>query len=156
MKKGRFLVLKDDNYIYSVTDIKQNYRKTKDERFKIKSPADVIEFLRKKIGKSAREHFIVIGLNTKNEVLFSYVAFIGSLNASIVHPRETFQVAILNSCANIIVAHNHPSGDVSPSYEDREATNRLVQAGEILGIDVLDHIIVTQDNDFSFRENNYI
>lgn len=149
-------MFKDERYTYSITDIKQTYRKTRSERFKIKSPIDVSEFVRKEIGKSSREHFLVIGLNTKNEVLFTYVAFIGSLNATIIHPREIFQVAVLNSCANIIVAHNHPSGDISPSYEDRDVTNRLVQAGEILGINLLDHIIVTQDNEFSFKENNYI
>lgn len=149
-------MFKDERYIYSITDIKQTYRKTRSERFIIKSPVDVSEFVRKELGKSSREHFLVIGLNTKNEVLFTYVAFIGSLNATIIHPREIFQVAVLNSCARIIVAHNHPSGDISPSYEDRDVTNRLVQAGEILGISLLDHIIVTQDNEFSFKENNYI
>ncbi|WBF54027.1 JAB domain-containing protein [Macrococcoides canis] len=142
------------NYIYEIKDVKQYYRKTRDERIKVKSPENVADFCKKLIGNSVREKFLLVGLNTKNEVTFVYTVFIGTINMSPIHPREVFQVAILNSCASIILAHCHPSDDPTPSNEDREATKRFEECGELLGIPVLDHIIVTENSYFSFRENN--
>ena len=88
------------------------------------------------------EVFAILCLNTKNKVAGAHIISQGSLSASIVHPREVFKAAILNNAASIILAHNHPSGDPEPSWEDIETTRRLVEAGEILGIRVLDHIII--------------
>ena len=81
---------------------------------------------------------------------------IGSLSSSIVHPREVFQTAVSESAASVALAHNHPSGDVSPSQDDIELTRRLVQAGEIMGIDVLDHLIISDDDFLSLKERGLI
>ncbi len=99
-----------------------------------------------------REHFYCIGLNTKNTVKYVELVSLGSLSASIVHPRETFRLAVLRGVAAVIFAHNHPSGDTRPSQEDILLTRRLTQAGEVLGIKVLDHVIVGEGK-FSFRDN---
>ncbi|WP_257351447.1 RadC family protein [Pseudalkalibacillus decolorationis] len=111
------------------------------DRFAIRSPEDAFTYL-KDMQHLTREEFVVLGLNTKNEVLFRQTIFTGSLNASIVHPRETFKALIKRSCASAIVAHNHPSGNPSPSREDLEVTKRLCEVGKVIGIEILDHIIV--------------
>ena len=96
-------------------------------------------------------------LNTKNQVVGLHRAHVGSLNASIVHPREVMKCAILNNAASIIVAHQHPSGDPTPSKEDLEVTKRLAEAGKIIGIDVLDHVIVTYTGkNVSLKEKGYL
>lgn len=92
-----------------------------------------------------REHFIVIGLDTKNKPCYREIVSIGTLNASIIHPREVFKKAIMMSCNTILIAHNHPSGSLEASQEDEEITERLKQAGDILTIKVLDHIIIGKD-----------
>ncbi|HBG22290.1 MAG: DNA repair protein RadC [Syntrophaceticus sp.] len=103
-----------------------------------------------------REHFRVMLLNTKNRVLGLETVSIGSLNASLVHPREVFKNAIQRSAAAIILIHNHPSGDPSPSPEDLEITVRLCEAGRLLGIEILDHIIIGDHVYASFREKGLI
>ena len=97
------------------------------------------------------EVFAILCLNTKNKVAGAHIISQGSLSASIVHPREVFKAAILNNAASIILAHNHPSGDPEPSRDDIETTRRLVEAGEILGIKVLDHVIIGEQY-LSMRE----
>lgn len=99
-----------------------------------------------------KEHFVCLFLNTKNHVLAQETLSIGSLNASIVHPREIFRAAIKRSSASIICAHNHPSGDPTPSPEDIQITERLVQAGELIGIEVLDHVIIGDKHYISLKE----
>lgn len=102
---------------------------------------------------SDREMFLVASLNTKNEPTQIEVVSIGSLNSSIVHPREVFKSAIIANASSIICAHNHPSGDLTPSNEDIEVTKRLVDAGKLLGINVLDHIIMNDEGEYkSIRE----
>ena len=108
----------------------------------ISSPADVDGLLRGRIANLDRENFVVVLLNTKNEVLGFPTVSVGTLSASLVHPREVFKPAIRASAAGIILAHNHPSGRVKPSREDREVTRRLKEASEIIGIEVLDHVIL--------------
>jgi DNA repair protein RadC len=98
------------------------------------------------------ENFRVVFLDSKNQIINSKIIFIGTLNESVVHPREIFKSAILENSANIILIHNHPSGDLNPSEEDIKTTKELVKAGEILGIKVLDHIIVGNNSFFSFLE----
>ena len=96
-------------------------------------------------------------LNTKNQVVGLHRAHVGSLNASIVHPRDVMKCAILNNAASIIVSHQHPSGDPTPSREDIEVTKRIVEAGKILGIEVLDHVIVTYTGKHvSLKEKGYL
>ncbi len=108
----------------------------------ISSPADVDRLLRGRIANLDRENFVVVLLNTKNEVIEAPVVSVGTLSASLVHPREVFKPAIRASAASVILAHNHPSGKVEPSREDRDVTSRLGEAAQVLGIEVLDHVIV--------------
>ncbi len=104
-----------------------------------------------------KEHFWILGVNTKNVVQYADLVSLGSLSASIVHPRETFRLAVMKASAAIIVGHNHPSGDTRPSQEDILLTKRLFQAGEILGIAVLDHVIIgSNGNYFSFRDSGWM
>ena len=105
------------------------------------------------IGDADREHFTVAALDARRHVIGVQVVSVGTLSASLVHPREVFKPAILLNAAAIVVCHNHPSGDTSPSSEDREATRRLSRAGELLGIPVADHIILGRGQEFfSFRD----
>lgn len=121
----------------------------------IKSPGEAARLIRRILDDTDREQFVVLALNAKNRVLGVNIASVGSLNSSIIHPREIFKFAYLANAAAVILAHNHPSGDPEPSPEDREVTRRLIEAGQVLGIDVLDHVIVG-DADcrdyWSFRE----
>ena len=117
----------------------------------ISSPADVDRLLRGRIANLDRENFVVVLLNTKNEVIESPLVSVGTLSSDLVHPREVCKPAIRASAASVILAHNHPSGKVEPSREDREVTSRLVGAAEILGIEVLDHVILG-DGFYSMKE----
>ena len=116
----------------------------------IRGPEDALPFLRK-YTKAKREHFVVLLLNARHELIGTEVVSVGSLNASIVHPREVFLPAVSASAASVILAHNHPSGDPEPSEEDLSITKRLVEVGELIGIGVLDHVIVASRGLVSFR-----
>ena len=115
------------------------------------TPKDVWEEL-KDVRNHKKEHFITLYLDSRNQEMKREIISIGSLNANIVHPREVFEPAVRNYAAHIIVAHNHPSGEPDPSKDDIEITRRLVEAGKILGIEVLDHIIVARNGFMSFKE----
>ncbi|MCK5493483.1 MAG: DNA repair protein RadC [Candidatus Omnitrophica bacterium] len=121
----------------------------------LNSPQLVFEYLRERIGKKKKEHFTIICLDTRNNLIIEEVS-VGTLNASLVHPREVFKKAILNNSAHVIIAHNHPSGDPSPSEDDIVTTRRLVESGKILGIAVTDHIIVTQNGFVSLKEQGFV
>jgi DNA repair protein RadC len=121
----------------------------------LNTPQILFEFLKEKIGKEKKEHFAILFFDTRNKLVHNNIS-IGSLNASIVHPREVFNDAVLKSASHIIVAHNHPSGDPMPSEEDIITTKRLVEAGKILGIIVQDHMIVTRGGYYSFAEEGLI
>ncbi len=108
------------------------------------------------IRDSKKEHFMAFYLDTQNYLIERQIISIGTLNASLVHPREVFEPAIKHSAAAIIVAHNHPSGNTEPSPDDIEVTKRLVEAGKILGIDILDHVIITKDSFISLKEKGLI
>jgi DNA repair protein RadC len=103
-----------------------------------------------------KEYFKIIILDTKNKVLDVCTISIGSLNSSIVHPREVFHEAVKKSAASILLVHNHPSGETQPSREDINITKRLIEAGELMGIKVLDHIIIGDGVYLSFKEENII
>ncbi len=128
------------------------------KRVMIRSPKDVFDMVRGDMEFLEVEHFDVIGLTTKNHVVFRKNISIGSLNASLVHPRETFKGLIRRSCASCILVHNHPSGETSPSNEDITLTNNLVECGKVLGIEVVDHIIVGGSGGgyISFKEKGFI
>lgn len=121
------------------------YTPDKNKRIIVRSPKDVFDLVRADMEFLQVEHFDVIGLSTKNHVLFKENISIGSLNASIVHPREAFKGLIRRSCAACILVHNHPSSDPLPSDEDILLTKKLVECGKLIGIEVLDHIIVGAD-----------
>ncbi|MGG3803698.1 DNA repair protein RadC [Metabacillus fastidiosus] len=122
----------------------------------VRSPEDGYQLLKQFLGEVDREYFIIVCLDTKNQPTAINICHIGSLNASIVHPRECFKPAILSNAASILVGHNHPSGQAAPSREDIEVTKRLVEAGKIIGIDVLDHIIIGDNQFVSLKEKGYV
>lgn len=124
-------------------------------RPRYKSPEEIYQLL-KTMGKLDREHFVVLHLDGKNSIIAKETVSIGSLDQSIVHPREVFKAAIINSSAAVIFAHNHPSGDPAPSKQDREITRRLKEAAAIIGIEVLDHIIIGNRCYFSMVQSGLL
>jgi DNA repair protein RadC len=118
----------------------------------MQSPAAVTRFVRQLVANDAREHFVAILLDGRHRPIAYQVVSVGTATASLVHPREVFQTAVALGAVALIVAHSHPSGDPTPSSEDREVTGRLARAGEILGIRVLDHVIVAARGYCSLRE----
>lgn len=118
----------------------------------LSNPGAVYEYLAPRMASLDREHFLVMLLNAKNRVILDEFVSEGTLTATLVHPREIFKSAIRFRAHAIILAHNHPSGDPTPSREDREVTQRLIDAGKIIGIEVLDHIVLGEDRFISFRE----
>ena len=122
----------------------------------IKSPADAAAVMKQYIGSDDRETFAILLLDTKHKINWIHPVSTGSLNASIVTPRETFKAAIEANASAIILSHNHPSGDTTPSKEDLAITQRLLEAGKIIGIEVLDHVIVAPNNYYSLKEHGHI
>jgi DNA repair protein RadC len=122
---------------------------------KIESIKDVIaqfSYLKEK----EREHLAALYLNARNEIIFKKHLFVGTLDANICHPREVFKYALTQNAASIILIHNHPSGDSEPSKADLEITKRILEAGKIMGIDLLDHIIITKNHFFSFKKKKLL
>ena len=117
-------------------------------------PKKVYRLIKSKLKDYHKEHFYIIALNSRGHSIAEIS--VGSLNASIVHPREVFAEAIKNKAASVVFAHNHPSGDPEPSEDDLLLTKKLVESGKILGIEVIDHIIVSKDNFFSFKNKGII
>lgn len=122
----------------------------------VKSPNDAAMYIMEELRYLKKEHFICLFLNTKNGIIAKETLSVGTLNASLVHPREVFRSAIRNSSASIVCAHNHPSGDPTPSPEDIKITKRLVEAGSLIGIEVLDHIIIGDGKFVSLKEQGYL
>jgi DNA repair protein RadC len=127
-----------------------------ENKYKISSPGDVSTYLMEDMRYLKKEHFKTVLMDTKNQILDVVTVSIGNLNSSIVHPREVFVEAIKKSSASMILVHNHPSGDTKPSREDISITERLMEAGDIMGIKVLDHIIIGDGTYLSFKEENII
>lgn len=120
------------------------------------SPVAVYEMLKPKIAHLKKEHFVLVSFDTRNKVIGIDTISVGTLNASLVHPRELFSIAIRRHAASVIIAHNHPSGDPDPSDEDIKVTKKLVEAGKLMGIVVLDHIVVSDTAFYSFSEENLL
>jgi len=135
-----------------VREIEYSY----DKRPKISGMDDVIKAVKPLIADQNKEFFIALYLNTKNGVLKKEVISIGSLSANVVHPREVFRTACILSASSIIVAHNHPSGDPAPSREDIEITKKLAEAGKMIGIELLDHVILGEDRNYGFKESGML
>ncbi|WP_217586857.1 RadC family protein [Lentibacillus saliphilus] len=127
-----------------------------DERYVIRSPEDGADYVMEEMRQLNQEHFVVLFLDTKNQVIHRQTIFIGSLNASIVHPREVFREAVKRSAASIICVHNHPSGDPTPSREDIHVTKRLAESGKLVGIELLDHIVIGDRKFVSLKEKGYL
>lgn len=140
--------------IVSIKMIKESSFLYKNRR--ISSPKDVVELLRGFLEGADREQFITCCMDTKNQPTSINVVSVGTINSSLVHPREVFKTAILGNSSSIIVAHNHPSGDPLPSKEDIDITQRLKEAGKIIGIDIIDHVIIGDNRYISLKEKGVV
>lgn len=141
--------LYEDHFI---REIRVNYYPTQSKRFAIRGPDDIACLVRSVLTENSREHFVAIYLDGAHQVASYSIISIGSANVTVVHPREVFQRAVLTGAISIVISHNHPSGVITPSKEDLAITKRLKDAGDILGIAVLDHVIVTATAHHSIRE----
>ncbi len=121
----------------------------------IVTPKDVVAQL-SDLRHNKREHFVALYLNARSQLVHKETISMGTLNANLVHPREVFEPALKHSAANIMVAHNHPSGNPKPSEDDLEITKRLAEAGKMMGVEVLDHVIISTNNHFSFKEEKLL
>lgn len=126
------------------------------EKIRISSPNDAAVVMMESMRYLKKEHFKTLLLDTKNQIIKESEISVGSLNSSIVHPREVFKEAVINSASSIIMVHNHPSGDSEPSHEDIVLTNRLEECGKMMGIKVLDHIIIGDGVFYSFKEEGIL
>jgi len=138
--------------IVAAFELGRRYLVPQEDKRRISSPEDVVALCAEYRTKK-QEYFVTVTLDGANGVIGNRVVFIGTLNQSLVHPREVFAEAISDRAAGVIFVHNHPSGSVEPSTEDVEVTRRLVEAGRMLGIEVTDHIILTRDSFYSFRKS---
>ncbi|HNT26943.1 MAG TPA: JAB domain-containing protein [bacterium] len=127
-----------------------------EKRPNVKNSEDAVKTAATVITNWQQENFVVIYLDAAGHPIDTRVIFIGTLNQSLVHPRETFAPAIELRAASVILAHNHPAGTPDPSAEDLAVTKRLIESGKILGIEVLDHVIITVDSHYSFRQSGLI
>lgn len=141
--------------LYSAFQMAKELHRPREPTF-VRCPKDVFDLLATDLRFLNQEHFVCIFLNTKNRVIDKETLAIGTLNATIVHPREVFRAAINRSCASIICVHNHPSGDPTPSQEDIQITERLIAAGNVVGIDMLDHVVIGGESFFSMREQGVV
>lgn len=144
--------------VYEIQRIKQVISEVDGgESYIVRCPEDGAKVAASFIGEDDREVFFVMCLNTKNRVVAVHRCHVGALNTSVVHPREVFKCAILNNASSIIVYHQHPSQDTQPSFEDISVTQRLVEAGRIMGIEVLDHLIINAKAEYtSLKEKGHI
>ena len=138
----------DDNFI---REVNVNYRTTTSERISFKAPWQVADFVRSVMTDNSREHCVALYLDASNQIASYSIISIGGANSAPIAPREVFQRAVLIGAISIVLAHNHPSGSLEPSIQDREVTERMREAGGVMGIRILDHVIVT---DQGFRSLN--
>jgi len=123
-----------------------------DPQATIQSTKDAAKICYQLLKSKQTEHVAVLGLNGRNHIIVQQIIAVGTVNAAHLHPRDVFTPVLQAPCTSIIMTHNHPSGDVSPSEDDYQCTQKIKQAGELLGIPLIDHVIVARDNYFSFRE----
>lgn len=145
--------------VFEVVSIKQEIRESEHPSawYNVRSPEDVVDIARKEIANEDREIFFIACLNTKNRVIAIHRVHVGALDYSLVSVKDTYKTAILNNSASIICFHQHPSGITTPSQEDIQVTRRLKESGDILGISLLDHIIVSHTGEFtSLKEKGYL
>lgn len=130
---------------------KRLYKEKVEKEVVINSPEDIVREV-EHIRENKKENLVVLYLDARNRLIYKETVSIGTLNANLIHPREVFEPAVRNLAAQIIIVHNHPSGDPEPSKDDLEVTKRLLEAGKLLGIDIMDHIIIAKTSYFSFKE----
>ncbi len=142
--------------IKAAFELSRRLEDTSDELPKttVKSPQDVIKSVKSQLKSKKKEHFLMLSLDTRNHLIRTHKISIGSLDSSIVHPREVFKEAISDSASSVIFVHNHPSGDPTPSKDDIALTRRLAEVGDIMGIEVLDHIIICDRDHLSMKAKN--
>ncbi len=141
--------------LLSAWELARRHSENPDHQPLIRTPEQVCAAVAD-IREKKKEHFVVLYLNTRHRLIRKECISVGTLNASLVHPREVFEPAVRVSAASLILAHNHPSGDPSPSQEDYDLTKKIMDAGHILGFDILDHVIVTLSGHHSMKEKNDI
>jgi DNA repair protein RadC len=142
--------------IVAIFELNRRLHFTRNMNRKVQGARDVFEYMKGRIPDETREHLFILFLSTKNQILRHETITIGTLTASLIHPREIFKAAIRESAHSIILVHNHPSGDVQPSNADRQVTAILKQAGDLLQIELLDHVIVGCEDWFSFRDHSLL
>lgn len=143
--------------LIEIVTVKLELKGDMGSRESISSTDDAAKVIKEFLGETDREHAILACLNVKNQINNISIVSIGSLNSTVIHPREIFKVAILSNSASIILAHNHPSGDTTPSSADKAMTERLKKAGDILGIELIDNIILGYgDTYLSFRKEGLL
>ena len=136
-----------------IREVRVNYHPTQDKPFAIRGPDDIARFVRSVLTENSREHFVAIYLDGAHQVASYSIISIGSANVTVVHPREIFQRAVLTGAVSVVISHNHPSGDATPSSADFEVTSKVKEAGLILCIPLLDHVIVTDATYRSLQED---
>lgn len=135
---------------------KRSIKQVEIDKVSLNSPNQIANYLMHKIGHKKQEHFVVLYLDTKNQLLYEETLFIGSLNTSVVHAREIFRLAIQKASARIVIVHNHPSGECIPSQQDILVTNSIYETGKLIGIPLLDHLIIGNNSYFSFKEKHML
>jgi len=140
--------------ILALFEFNKRYNLSKMSGISVRSAKHVYDYFLPKLMDADKEHFMILHLDSKNKIIKDEIVFVGTLNSSLIHPREIFKSAIKESANSIIVVHNHPSGDPEPSNEDKLVTEKLFEAGELLGIKVLDHVIVGRNGYYSFNDNH--
>ena len=137
--------------------ISERYAKEKiPKKISLTSPKLVADYFREKLGREKKEHFAILLLDSRDNLIKISDISVGTLNANLVHPREIFKEALEHNAASVILVHNHPSGDPEPSEDDLDITKRIIEAGKIMGIDILDHIIITKNKVFSFKDSKLL
>ena len=136
-----------------------NVRLTKEQKIKVGSPQDLYDIMQKVLLRESRtgrekEHFWVIGLAASNKISYIELVSLGSISAAIVTPLEVFNLAVLKKSPRIVLVHNHPSGTLKPSRADLDITKKIVEGGKILAVEILDHLIISENSYYSYKENN--
>lgn len=155
IRKGSSISLRQIKAVFEQTSVSEEISNYIQPNTRYTTPSQIFEAFRF-LMQETKEYFLTLHLNGKNQISCCDVVSIGSLNQSIVHPREVFKTALLSSAAAMILIHQHPTGDPTPSREDIEITRRLKEAGEIIGIKVLDHIIIGNGEYLSFVESGLL
>ncbi len=136
-----------------IREVRVSYLQTAEQQFRMRSPQDVAGFVRKILSDNSREHIVALYFDGSNTVASFSTISIGTATSATVHPREIFQRAISCGAVSLVICHNHPSGNTTPSPEDQRVTRRLKEAGDLLGIPLLDHVIVTDSSFYSFKDH---